>query len=942
MAVTASGISVSLVVNGKSHRLRVNPSRSLLDVLRDNLDLTGAKKACDAGECGSCMVLLGDKGVMACLLPVSRAKGKEITTIEGLPSRYFKELKKLPVRPDALHPLQEAFVEYGASQCGFCIPGIIIEASALLKVNPRPTRQEVVKRLSRNLCRCTGYVKIVDAILHASAVMKNGQERHTPAHQNGHYFGQSVVSLDALDEVTGKAKYAADLKKEGMIYAKLLRSPHYHARILSIDTSEAEAMPGVEAVVTAKDIQGPSVMLNCRPQPDIFVKDTVRFVGEAIAVVAAASEDIASEAVKRIKVEYEQLPPVLNPLEAMKDSSAKLYPPFNNWILAEDIQTGDVDRAFAQADAVVENTYTTQPWEHSAMEPEAALAYLDESGRITVHSPQHHPFVGRDWVAELLKLPYDKVRFICPAMGGNFGMRGDFLHSGTAALLAHKTGKPVKIVLTREESILGSSKSHSFVLRYKTGADKNGKLVALEAELIGNGGCWIPQPEVTSKKSTIARIGELVPGPYNVPNVRIKVYEVCTNRPRSIPMRGTNMPQMTFAWESQMEMLAGKLGIDPYEFRVRNIVDIGDRMVTGALLDESVGARPTFEALRKPYAEALARKKSEPLPGAWKRGIGLTCLWQVNGGGRGEDAGGGWHGRKLGPARAGMELLPDGRIRVMVGAVEKGQGVITGIAQIAAEQMQIPLESLDMVYGDTLLAPYPVGTSGQRTSMHVGGAAFRAAETLKLALTNAAAKHLEEQPENIVYKNGILYSSRAPEEKLSLSKMAQYMKGQGMPLKYEGTFVLEKTAQAQGPVYGYASQLMELDVNTETGQIKVHNVVYAADVGRVINPQNFEGQVEGGVVMGMSYGMREHFVPGKTKTLKEYGIPTTKDAPDHIKTIVVENPVQGGPFGSKGGAEMPVSPSAATVANAIADATGARVFDLPMTPERVRKAMGKP
>lgn len=526
-------------------------------------------------------------------------------------------------------------------------------------------------------------------------------------------------------------------------------------------------------------------------------------------------------------------------------------------------------------------------------------------------------------------------------MGGNFGMRGDFLHSGTAALLAYKTGKPVKIVLTREESILGSSKSHSFVLRYKTGANKEGKLVALEAELIGDGGCWIPHPEVTSKKSTIARIGELAPGPYNVPNVRIKVYEVCTNRPRSIPMRGTNMPQMTFAWESQMNMLADKLEIDQYEFRVRNVVNIGDRMVTGALLDESVGARPTLEALRKPYVEAVARKKSERLPSPWKRGIGLACVWQVNGGGRGEDAGGGWHGRKLGPARAGIELMEDGRIKVMVGAVEKGQGVITGIAQIAAEELGVPIESLVMVYGDTFLAPYPVGTSGQRTSMHVGGAVCKAAETLKEALVKTAAQQLEEQPGNIVYKGGLLYSTCAPEERLSLSEMAGYMRQQGVPLTYEGTFALEKTEQAQGPIYGYASQLTEVDVNAETGQIKVRNVVYAADVGRVINPQNFEGQVEGGVVMGMSYGLREHFVPGKTRTLKEYGLPSIKDAPEHIETIVVENPVQGGPFGSKGGAEMPVSPSAATVSNAISDATGAKVYELPMIPERVLKAINQ-
>jgi CO/xanthine dehydrogenase Mo-binding subunit len=557
-----------------------------------------------------------------------------------------------------------------------------------------------------------------------------------------------------------------------------------------------------------------------------------------------------------------------------------------------------------------------------------------------IHSPQHHPFVGRDWVAEILDIPYEKVRFICPSMGGNFGMRGDFLHSGSAALLSYKTGKPVKIVFSREESLLGSSKSHSFVLKYKTGVDKNGKIIAFEAEIIGDGGCWIHHPGPNeSRLSTIAGIAELVPGPFNVSNARIKVYEVCTNRPRSIPMRGTNMPQLAFAWDSQMDQIAKKLNIDPLALRLLNAVDSGSKMINGAILDESVGTKATLNAIKKPYEQAILRAKDVELPDNWKRGVGISTLWQVNGGGRGEGGGGGWHGRKLGPAKAAVELTEEGTVRVLVGAVEKGQGVITALAQIAAEELKLPLTSISMIYGDTLLAPYPVGTSGQRTSMHVGGAITKACEGLLAAVSEMASKLLGNHQIDIVSISGQVFNHRKPEEKLSLGSIATYMKKYNIPLKYEGSFVLEKTETEQGPIYAYASQVSEIDINVETGQVKLRNVTYAADIGRVINPLSFEGQVEGGVVMGMSYALKEHYKPGQTSSLKEYGLPDIRETPDTIKTIIVENPVVGGPFGSKGGAEMPVSPGAASISNAICNATGARVFDLPMTPDKVLEAL---
>lgn len=835
-----------LSINGERRELSLHPRRSLLDVLREDLDLTGTKEGCDGGECGSCTVLLGKRGVMACLVPIGRVGDKEVITIEGLAPVYFERLRSQGAGSDQLHPLQRAFIELSATQCGFCIPGIIMEAQALLNRKPDPTRRDIVTRLSRNLCRCTGYVKIIDAILYAAKIMREGDGQLAGGARGGETVGARLPALDSRDHVTGRAKYAADLKREGVRYAKILRSPHHHARILRIDTSDVVGMPGVEAVITAEDIPGDPAMLNARPQPFLFPRDRVRYVGEAVAAVAAVSEEIAAEAVSRMRVEYEVLPAVLDPIEAMRDDSPQIHSPYPNWIPVTTVTHGDVARGFAEADVVVEGTYRTAPREHAPMEPEAGLAYLDDNDQLVVHAPHHHPFAGQLWLAEMLGIERDRVRIICPAMGGNFGHRGDFLHDGVIALLAFKTGKPVKIVYSREESLLSSCKAHSYHLRYQTGATRDGKLIALKAEIIGDGGCWIPHPEVSSKASGITGNGLFAPGPYVVPNAQVSVYEVCTNRPRSNPMRGTHIPDLAFAWDSQMDRLAAKLGVDPLEFRLRNAIDSGGQTITGQTLDESVGAKPTLEVLRGPYAEALRRAVSEAPPAPWCRGVGLGCVWQVNGGGRGEEAGGGWHRRKLGPAKAAVELLNDGRIRVLCGAVEKGQGITIALAQIASHELGVPLDSLVMSLGDTWLAPYPVGTSGQRTMFHVGGAIQRACQALKAVLTRVAADRLKESPENITLRDGWIFSLSSEDRKVSLAEVAECFRDRGLPLKYEGTFVFEKSEKGQGPIYGYSSQVVELDVNVETGHVRVRRVTYAADVGKVINPQTFEGQVEGG------------------------------------------------------------------------------------------------
>ncbi len=935
---------IALTVNGERRRLNTVPDRTLLDVLRDDLDLTGTKEACDGGECGSCIVLFGNKGVMSCLLPARRAQGKEITTIEGLASRYHEDSTPEALDNSDLHPLQDAFIELGASQCGFCIPGIIMEASALLDRNPDPAREDVVKRLSRNICRCTGYVKVIDAVLDAAKAMRGaGGVRSVPV-SGGPIVGASVPRLDDLDKVTGAARYAADLKMEGMLHARVLRSPYHHARIVSIDTSEAEALEGVEAVVTAENIPGSPMMPNGKPQTYLFPRDKVRFLGEAIAAVAATTKEAAEAALDSIHVEHDPLPPVLDYLKAGDPTTPLINPPEPNVVHARRVVSGDAKEGLAGAELIVESTFTTPRQEHFYMEPEAGVAYLDDDGRLLLEFPSHEAFEGHAFLAGLMNMDRDRIRIICPEMGGNFGGREDYLHAGVLALLAVKTRKPVRLVYSREESLLGSSKWYSFLMKCKTGATSEGKLVAMEADILVDGGAWSHNPG-EAINDCVSRNAYFITGPYLVPNVYIEANEACTNSPRAIPIRGITSIASALAHETQMDLLAEKLGMDKLELRILNALEVGDTLHTGMPLEESVGVKATLEAVREPYRQALDLAESDPPALPWKRGVGIGCGWRAVGVG--------------GEYKAAVELLENDRIKVFVGAVEKGQGSRTVMAQIAAEELALPLDSVDMVMGDTILAPYPHITASQGTVTLVGGAVHDASKKLKAAMAEAASEVLEDTPENVLFEAGHAYSKRAPGEKLAYHLIFRHLQKMRAPTKYEGSFAFKhakaysekSNKQAFDPetgqgsncdVFSFGTTLVEADVNINTGQVKVLRVLYTADSGKILHPLSFEGQCEGGIVFGMGLALSERYVPGETRTIKAYGLPTTRQAPEKITVVsVVGSEYSKGPFGAKGGGEMSDVPIVAAVLNAIADATGARVYDIPATPDRVLEALGK-
>ena len=926
---------IVLTVNGIRRELAVPVDRTLLDVVREDLDLTGTKMACDDGECGSCFMLLGDKPVMSCRLAAVRAQGKDITTIEGLGGNGS----------GVLHPLQEAFLEMGATQCGFCIPGMIIRAEALLRKKPAPDRDTLVKSLSRNMCRCTGYMKIFDAVLYAAELKQGRARRNWADRDNDRGVGASVPRLDSPDTVDGTAKYAADLKMDGMLHAKIVRSPHHHARILSIDASEARALPGVAAVVTADDIPGTPVMSNCQPQTWLFPRDRARFLGEAIAAVAAETVEIAAEAVERIRVSYEVLQGMPDLEDAIAADGPELYPGMPNVSPPVEFHDGDIAAGFAEADVIVEDTYRTARREHAAMEPEAALAYVDETGTLVVKSPLYHPFVqGQQSIANTLALDLDRVRVICPAMGGNFGKRGDAQAPTVAGLLALKTGRPVRMIYTRSESLLGSSKTPSTVMTYRIGARKDGRVVALQATVHRNMGIWAPYlSEATTKGQELCRFESIpatlthITGPYEIPNVRATLYDVVTNGPRSVPLRGTSGGYLPLAIESLMDRIAEELDMDPVELRRRNALVVGSRTHIGQVMTDSVGIRAELDALREPYRDCLSRPRGRTDGTPWRRGVGVGCGWRsityVN----------------MPDVSAAVELMPDGRVRMLAGSVEQGQGAMTELAQIVSEALDLPMQSIEVTIGDTYLAPYPVPTFSSITTLVTGKAVQNAADGLREVLCRVAAELLDTAPDDIRIGDGFAFAGSAPGRLVGFSQLCDELDRRGMSRRHEGTFVWEGRAtdsnsttnegDAPDVVYGFNACVADVEVNVENGRVRLNRLINAADPGTIIHPQALQGQIDGGLAFGIGIALSEAFHPDMPPTLRHYGLPTTKDVAEEVTSIYVEDPCPRGPFGAKSAAEMSVIAPVPAIINAIADATGVRLREIPATPGRVLEAL---
>jgi nicotinate dehydrogenase large molybdopterin subunit len=569
-----ASLTLEATVNGRRVIRQVQPSQRALDFLRDELHMTGTKEGCGAGECGTCSVFVDGVLVKSCLMPVAKIADKRIETIEGLASS------------GQMSAVQKAFHKSGASQCGYCIPGMIMAATAALRLNPEADREEIKERLGGNICRCTGYQKIFDAVEMARDFL-NGK---LPAGafdeldaEDGKYIGVNIRRIDAPSKVTGALRYAGDMVLPNMLHVQVLRSPHPHARIVSIDATEAEALAGVEGIITAADVPGQDgfgVFVTDQP---VMARDKVRYVGEPIAAVAAEDLAAARRAVAKIRVEYEMLPAVFDPDEAMVDGASVVhdYAP-DNIVKHIPIWKGDVEAGFAQSDLIVEQTYETQQVEHAYLETEAGLAYVDHDGVVTVHSPSQNITHHRHMLARILNFPINKVRMIMSPVGGGFGGKEDMIYQGMLALLAMKTRRPVRLVFTREESIATTAKRHPSRTRYKMGLTRDGIILASQIRIVYDGGAYGMSTEGVVRKGAI-----LGGGPYNIPNFMIDTYGVYTNNTPSGAFRSFGSLQSQFATESHLDICAERLGMDPFELRLRNAMRKGDQTHTRQTLNSS-------------------------------------------------------------------------------------------------------------------------------------------------------------------------------------------------------------------------------------------------------------------------------------------------------------------------------------------------------------------
>jgi aldehyde oxidoreductase len=913
-------ISLNLIVNGESVVVHVPPDMSLLELLRTRLRLTGAKNGCNEGTCGTCTVLVDGHPERSCRLKAQGLDGASITTIEGL-SEDGKP-----------HPLQLAFARQGAPQCGFCTPAMILTAKSLLDENPRPTLQEMKRALNPVLCRCGSYQAIFRAIQEVAEELA-GEKKAAPD-LGAEIVGAPVEKKDALSKALATIEYGDDMRLEGALHGKVLWSAHPHAEIVSIDTSAARAKKGVHAVLTAKDVPGDNAYGPMVRDAQVMAMDKVRFIGEPVVVVFAETEEQAEAARDACQVEYRPLPGVFTPQEALAPDAPSIHPNGNIHHQAR-VRKGDVDKAFDTADVVVEGTYTTPFIEHAYLEPEAGLAQPTAGSGVKVMMNTQYPFGDQRQIADALGIPSHRVQVVQIPGGGAFGAKNDITLQILLAMGALATGRPVKMVLDRGESLRMHVKKHASRLRYRTGATKDGKLVALEARLLldtGAYGSW--GIEVTEQAAVFST------GPYDIPNVHVDSTALYTNNVPCGAMRGFGINQVTFAMEAQMDALAEELGMDPFAIRRINAMRPGSTTSTGQVLGPSVGLLETLAEVEKGLSSL------PPVATDGRRiGIGVaSCFKNVGLGLGAEDVG-----------RATAELMPDGKVLVRAAGCEIGQGFVTVAAQMAAQTLNLPYDMVEVHHGDTR-GPLDSGpTCASRTTFIAGNAVVKASRRLGDLLSDYVAEEHEIPHGQLQFNKGIFVDARTGQSLTTLADLAKRGQGTGQAFVGQGEYVVPRTYTTAAALaekrpsdyinyvaFGFGTQAARVAIDEKTGAVEVLDVVACHDVGRAINPQNIRLQIEGSVMMGLGYALSEEFKMENgwnvTDTLGKCGVPRARQAPNVVSSVV-EAPDPNGPFGAKGLGEIASLPTAPAIINAIYDATGARVYDLPATRSRVLQAL---
>jgi aldehyde oxidoreductase len=901
--------NIAFEVNGDAVSVNVPPLRRLSLVLRDELRLTGTKVGCDAGDCGACTVLVDGDPVCACLMPAASVAGAAVTTVEGLAD-------------GRLSALQASFLAHGAAQCGICTPALLVAATALLDKKPNPTETEVQDALGGILCRCTGYRKIIAAVMDAS-LQAASLDFCLP--QSGHAVGASPVRLDGVPKVTGGEKFGGDSFPADALSVLVVRSPHYHAGFAFGDLDGwVKRHPGIAGVFTAADIPGKNCFGVIGPFADqpALAEGFARLRGEAVALVAGEREAILDLDLSDFPVRWTELPHFLHPAEAQAADAVLIHENRPANLLTKGfVERGDPETALAGAAFTVSGGIDTSYVEHAYIEPEAGYAYLDGDTLVVVACTQA-PYMDRDETAKVLGLAVDKVRIVPTATGGGFGSKLDVSLQPLIGLVALKTGRPAALAYTRNESMMSTTKRHPSEMKATIGADIDGHVTGMIFTGDFNTGAY------ASWGPTVAnRVPVHASGPYATPNYRAEGRAIHTHGPISGAFRGFGVPQATIMQETLYDELAGKLGMDRLDFRLKNCLRNGSETVTGQKLDSGVGIAECLEALRPHWTRAEA--DADVFNSAnrdKKRGVGVASCWYGCG-----------NTSLPNPSTIRVGIAADGGVVLHQGAVDIGQGSNTVITQICADALGLPLEKFRLKSADTAISPDAGKTSASRQTFVTGKAAEKAGRALRekiLRFANVSDKAtLQLDGPAIVIREG--------EATRRVDLAALDVDADGFVFRAEETYdppTLPLDAKGQGKpyaVYGYGAQIAELEVDLKLGTVKLLKITAAHDVGKAINPLLVEGQIEGGIAQGIGMALMEEYIPGRTENLHDYLIPTIGDVPP-IETILIEVPDPEGPFGAKGLGEHVLIPTAPAILNAIRHATGVLITKVPATPTRIR------
>ena len=902
-------------LNGRQVELECDPTDRLTHVLREQLKITGTKVGCSAGDCGACTVILDGDVCCACLVGAGQVEGSEITTVEGL------------INAGSLSGLQKAFLETGAVQCGICIPGMLVSVAALLSKNKNPTRQEIEHAIGGVLCRCTGYSKIVSSILNYTNKKTNKPIDYDAP---GQTIGRSIQRIDGVAKVAGDDKFGADNFPPDALLARVIRSPYSHANFFIGDlTYYKKHNPGIACVLTARDIPGENcfgVIPEFSDQP-ILAETKIRYPGEAIAVVVGSPDAVKKLDLDKFPVRWEVLEPLITMDEAQAEGALLLHKNRKNNILTQGyVARGNVQKGFKRSKYIAQSSFTTPFIEHAYIEPEAGYA-VKKNDRLEIYGCTQAPHMNRDSLAQILGLPVTSVRVVPTACGGGFGSKLDLSYHPYIALAAWKLDRPVAIIYTRQESMRSTTKRHPSQIEIKIGCGTDGKISALEFEGNFNTGAY------ASWGPTVAnRVPVHASGPYKIPNYVAISKAIHTNTPNAGAFRGFGVPQTAIALETTLSELASKAGFDELDFRILNCLRNGDPTVTGQSFEMGVGIKSCLEAIQPKWKEAI--KNAALINGNKKnlgnrRGVGIASCWYGCG-----------NTSMSNPSTIRVGITENSKLVLHQGATDIGQGSNTVITQILADAIGASLDCIELLGADTDVTPDAGKTSASRQTFISGSAAALAGSELRRQILRHA--NAGEDAQLIKKGNSLCIKDGRNLHKLDLSRLPTNQFG--YVLMAEETYdppttPLDKNGQGDPyAVYGYGVHMVELTVDTELGKICVNNVTAAHDVGRAINPNLIEGQIEGGIAQGIGLALMEEYKPFQTENLHDYLIPTSGDIPK-IDTIIIEEPDWISAHGGKGLGEHVLIPTAPAILNAIRHATGARVRDLPATPDKVFRAI---